>query len=380
MLTTSHVGISLGAMVQRAFDLPDFSQSPEEAFAEFPSTRYQGSKRKLLPFLYEACKAYDFQSVVDLYSGTSSVSLMFRYMGKHVVANDYLLYNYTTAKVLLSATNFWLSGLDFGKLIEKAFAPNGNAQHVVSNSFAGIYFPDNENEQIDLFCANLSHFTPDQADLMIYLMGQAMLMKRPYNLFHRANLDMRTKDVPRSFGNAKTWETPFSVHMLKLAKRLQNCQFNGPIGSAHCINSMDIAQLAAEPDLIYLDPPYLNKANIPVDYSTFYHFLDGLVDYSLFSQGNDKYPHKPIALKPSRWRTADGGLSEISEVLRRWPDARIAISYRGDGRPSIADLKDVLGQAGYTVNEHTAVDYKYALSKNFDATEDLIIGTPSSIT
>ena len=208
-------------------------------------------------------------------------------------------------------------------------------------------------------------------------MGQAMLMKRPYNLFHRANLEMRTNDVPRNFGNAKTWETPFATHMMKLFQKLKSCTFKGPPGSALCVNSSSIMNLPLEPDFIYLDPPYLNKANIPVDYSNFYHFLDGLIDYSLFSQGDDKYPHKPIALKPSRWRTADGGLSEINAILRRWPKARVAISYRGDGRPSTTDLKASLIGAGYVINEHTTVNYKYALSKNFNATEDLIIGTPS---
>ncbi len=364
-------------MAQRAFDLPNFTQSPNEAFAEFPSTRYQGSKRKLLPFLHEACKAYEFCNVLDLYSGTGSVSLMFRYMGKHVTANDYMLYNWTTATVLLKARSEWLDSLDIASLINRCFQQNSNRQYLVSDNFSGIYFPDGENEQIDVFCANLEMFSPEKADLLRYLMGQAMLMKRPYNLFHRANLEMRTKDVPRTFGNAKTWETPFSIHMLKLFSNLKKCKFDGPVGAAYCINSDSINELYVEPDLIYLDPPYLNKANVPVDYSTFYHFLDGLVDYGLYSKGNDKYPHKPIALKPSRWRTPAGGLAEISDILRRWPKARIAISYRGDGRPSIDDLKGVLNRAGYVISEHTTVDYKYALSKNFDATEDLIIGTPS---
>ena len=31
--------------------------------------------------------------------------------------------------------------------------------------------------------------------------GRALLMKRPYNLFHRANLSMHLQDVKRSFGN-----------------------------------------------------------------------------------------------------------------------------------------------------------------------------------
>lgn len=366
-------------MVQRAFDLPDLAQSPDEAFAGFPSTRYQGSKRKLLPFLHEACKAYEFDNVLDLYSGTSSVSLMFRYMGKHVSANDYMLYNWMTAKLLLRVTNEWLDSLDIVDLVRRCFQPCDDMQHMVAANFSGIYFSDGENDQIDTFCSNLARFPPEQSELLTYLMGQAMLMKRPYNLFHRANLDMRMKDVPRNFGNAKTWETPFPSHMLKLFAKLRKCSFQGPAGSAFCINSADMSELDVDPDLIYLDPPYLNRLNIPVDYSAFYHFLDGLVDYSLFSQGNVKYPHKPIALKPSRWRTAAGGLAEIGDVLRRWPTARIAISYRGDGRPSIDDLKDVLHDAGYVINEHTAVDYQYALSKNVDVTEDLIIGTPATI-
>lgn len=366
-------------MNQREISLPGLTKAPDEAFNEFPSTRYQGSKRKLLPFLYEACKAYSFSSVIDIYSGTSSVGLMFRRMGKIVSANDYLLYNWTTAKVLLSADNDWLDQLNFPALVEKAFAISANRGSLVSDNFGGIYFPSDENEQIDQFCSNIKEFSPREADLLIYLMGQAMLMKRPYNLFHRANLEMRTKDVPRSFGNAKTWETSFQKHMLKLGRNLARCEFIGPKGQSYCMNTSEISNMPVEADLIYIDPPYLNKRNVPVDYSTFYHFLDGLVDYDLFSNGNKKYPHRPIALKSSGWRTPEGGLQEIVNISNRWPSSKVAISYRGDGKPSIDDLKGILSQRGYVINEHTAVDYKYALSKNFDATEDLIIGTPSHI-
>lgn len=366
-------------MVQRAFDLGNSGQLSDEIFAAFPSTRYQGSKRKLLPFVYNACKQYDFSSVLDLYSGTASVSLMFRQMGKRVTANDYMLYNRSTAHLLLRTTKGWLEGLDIADLVQRCFSENRTGQRLVAGNFSGIYFPDQENDQIDTFCANIAEFPDDQAELLIYLMGQAMLMKRPYNLFHRANLVMRTKDVPRSFGNAKTWETPFATHMMKLFDKLRKCRFDGPAGTALCVNSADLSKVEAQPDLIYCDPPYLNRSGVPVDYSNFYHFLDGLVDYSLFAQGNAQYPHKPIALKSSRWRMAAGGLAEIGDILLRWPQARIAISYRGDGRPSIDELKDVLADGGYAINDHAATDYKYALSKNFDATEHLIIGTPAGI-
>lgn len=362
-------------MIQEAF--PDLAPSLNERFSTFPSTRYQGSKRKLLSFLHAACREYSFNNVLDLYSGTSSVSLMFRSMGKDVTANDYLLYNWMTAKVLLGLTNTWLNSLNLSSMIDRALAHNGNAGSLVRDHFSGIYFVDRENAEIDWFCANLSLFSPPEADLLTYLMGQAMLMKRPYNLFHRANLEMRTKDVPRSFGNAKTWETSFQKHMIGLGSKLKNCRFEGPRGRAICLNASDLSKLDAHPDFVYLDPPYLNRRHIPVDYSQFYHFLDGLVRYELFASGNEKYPYKPIRLMPSRWKTAEGGLAEIRAVSERWPTATIAISYRGDGKPSVEDIKCNLLSSGYKVTEHTTVEYKYALSKQFDATEELIIGIPN---
>jgi len=364
-------------MMQHVLDFPN-ARTLAPDFAHFPSTRYQGSKRKLLAFIHAACSGYNFSSVLDLYSGTSSVALLFRQMGKFVTANDYLLYNCVTGKVLLGTESAWLESLDIAALVARAFGHNGRSQTLVRDNYAKIYFTDLENEQIDNFCANLIEFEEEERDLLIYLMGQAMLMKRPYNLFHRANLDMRLKDVPRTFGNAKTWETPFYVHMEKLGGRLKKLKFVGPKGNAQCLNTGDLENFSNEPDFIYLDPPYLNAKNMPVDYSSFYHFLDGIVDYPLFAKGNMKYPYKPIALKESRWKTAAGGLVEIDAALERWPNAQIAISYRGDGYPSIEALKDTLVARDYSISEHTAIDYKYALSKGAQTTEELIIGTPPS--
>lgn len=365
-------------MTQAAFDLGELASPVSQALTKFPTTRYQGSKRKLLPFLHEACKDYSFCSVLDLYSGTGSVSLMFRHMGKIVTANDYMLYNAVSAKVLLTSTSEKLASIDFEQLLDRAFLSEGSHRTAVTENFAGIYFRHEENIEIDIFCHNLGKFCENEANLLIYLMGQAMLMKRPYNLFHRANLEMRTKDVQRSFGNAKTWETSFQDHMRKLAKNLNKCPFEGPFGEAHSINTSSLTDFRVDPDLIYLDPPYLNKAGVAVDYSGFYHFLDGLVDYDLFYEGNEKYPHKPIALKPSRWKSAKGGLDEVRAVTKRWPKAILAISYRGDGQPSIDDLKQVLCEEGYSTVQHSTVEYKYALSKNTDATEDLIVATRKS--
>jgi adenine-specific DNA-methyltransferase len=345
----------------------------EISFENFPSTRYQGSKRKALNFIWKALSGYTFTSALDLYSGTASVALLLRKMNKVVTANDFLRYNELTARLLLRVDDLFLSSVNIDALLTRAFSPNEKADDLFSREFRGIYFKDEENCQIDLFCSNLRNMEGLERDLAIYLMGQAMLMKRPYNLFHRANLSMRLSEVPRSFGNAKTWEGSFETHMRKVFSKLRRFEFSGPVGRALSENTTDLQGIICEPNLVYLDPPYLNRKGVPVDYVRYYHLLDGLVDYSLFSAGDDRYAHKPILAKSSNWMSRAGALREIENVARRWPRSILAISYRGDGVPTTDELKATLLGLNYEVHEHLALDYKYALSHATDASEDLLV-------
>src|SRR5436190_1005513 len=56
-------------------------------------TRYQGSKRRLLPWLWECLAPLSFDTVLDLFSGTSAFSYLCKTQGKQVTANDYLRCN-----------------------------------------------------------------------------------------------------------------------------------------------------------------------------------------------------------------------------------------------------------------------------------------------
>src|SRR6266571_1656194 len=74
---------------------------------KFPKTRYQGSKRRLLVPLQDIFAKFKPGTAVDLYSGTATVSLLLRLlllrlMGWRVVANDYLLYNNATARLMFN--------------------------------------------------------------------------------------------------------------------------------------------------------------------------------------------------------------------------------------------------------------------------------------
>lgn len=52
-------------------------QPVREIIRTFPATRYYGSKRKLLDWIYSGVSGLSFETVLDAFGGTGSVSLLF---------------------------------------------------------------------------------------------------------------------------------------------------------------------------------------------------------------------------------------------------------------------------------------------------------------
>lgn len=63
----------------------------EAAPPPLPSTRYQGSKAKLMPWMWEHLKRLDFTTALDAFGGSGVVSYWLKRQGKQVTYNDYLL-------------------------------------------------------------------------------------------------------------------------------------------------------------------------------------------------------------------------------------------------------------------------------------------------
>lgn len=66
-----------------------------------PSTRYQGSKAKLIPWIVQCLEPFEFDTILDIFGGTMVVSYTFKRLGKAVTFNDYPLSNYYGAVALL---------------------------------------------------------------------------------------------------------------------------------------------------------------------------------------------------------------------------------------------------------------------------------------
>lgn len=53
----------------------------EELIKTIPTTRYQGSKRKILLWIYECMRGYEFHTVLDAFGGSGMVSCLLKRMG-----------------------------------------------------------------------------------------------------------------------------------------------------------------------------------------------------------------------------------------------------------------------------------------------------------
>jgi adenine-specific DNA-methyltransferase len=347
-----------------------FIDSIENKIGVLPTTRYQGSKYKILKWIDSNTKNLRFNSVLDAFGGTGCVGYMFKKNGKQVFYNDSLNFNYYIGLAILENSNIILEDKEIEFLLNKN--KNFDYPTFIYDNFHDIYFNDDENIWLDIVITNIQKLKNIyKKAIAFYALFQACIIKRPYNLFHRKNLYIRTANVKRSFGNKKTWDTPFENHFRKFIKECNNAVFhNGKNNKAYC---SDIINLDVNADLVYIDPPYISSKNVGVNYFDFYHFLEGIVFYNEWKNKIDtKSKHKKLINGKNEWCNKDEIYNAFDKLFAKFRDSILVISYRDDGIPKINDLTDILSKYKKSVILKKA-EYKYVLS-NGNSKEVLIIG------
>lgn len=339
---------------------------------EFPSTRFQGSKFKLADWILELMGSLEFETALDAFGGSGSIAYHLKKMGKKVHYNDVLKFNHQIGVSLIENDGVLLTSADLHYLSDEHLDVRYGS--VIQRNFKGIFYLDDENIWLDKVICNI-HSIQDQYKkaLAFFALYQACIIKRPFNLFHRNNLYLRTSDVKRTFGNKVTWDKPFEDYLLKFADEANKAVFsNGKKNIATC---EDVFDLEPNCDLVYIDTPYLSQKGIGVDYLDFYHFLEGMTDYHHWESklDHDK-KHKPLLHRKSIWCDETTITDAFERLFHKFEKQIIVISYRSDGLPTISDLESMLKQIKKSVKIFYKKNYKYVLSKNGDSSEVLLIG------
>lgn len=340
-----------------------------------PQTRYYGSKRKIVDKIWKIIvneANLEFDSVLDIFGGSASFSYYAKLHQKQVFYNDILQFNFLIGKKLIEQNSNELTYENAIKLFNK----NPEIQYLdhIRNYYDEIYFTNEENNQIDIYIQNVLALENENIKCSaLYILFQSCLMKRPYNLFHRKNLNMRLNYTKGGFGNKQTWERSFEELFIRFISELdQVCFDNGRENSTHNFSALNCPLKA---DLLYIDPPYFKKES-STSYHSKYHFLEGLVNYyDIPDNINFDKKNREITINASKeFEDKTNFLNDLQNLICKHPDSHIVMSYRNNGIPSIKEIGDLLRSFNtFEILEYNLGKYNYALNKNNNMNEEILI-------
>lgn len=316
-----------------------------EQLSKFPSTRYMGSKSKLLDAIWNVSKEFEFTSVLDLFSGSGIVSYMYKCHGKEVTSNDYMAMAATYAKALVENKGILLSEKDVKKILQ-ATDNDGFVERV----FRDIYFTNDENILIDNIRANIKKLRdPYKKAIAMAALIRACTKKRPRGIFTYTG--QRYNDGRQDL--RKTLEEQFREAVAVINEAVFD---NGAQNIALWSDSLKLKK--QHYDLVYIDPPYYTPQS-DNEYVRRYHFVEGLARNWEGVSIQEETKTKKFKSYPTPFSTKNGAEDAFRTIFKKYADSILIVSYSSNSIPNKEDMISMLSE----VKEHVKVvpvDYTYS--------------------
>lgn len=234
----------------------------DDQFYKFPTTRYMGSKNKLIEYIWAATEGLEFDSVLDLFSGSGVVSYMYKSQGKKVISNDYMAMSAVMTKALIENNRTLLSKEEALALIEEP----EEIDSFVQNTFNGIYYSNQDNKFIDIVRTNIKGMENEyKKAIALEALIRSCVKKRPRGIF--------TYVGDRYNDGRKDLQKSFKDHFLDAVEDINKAVFSNKKRNKS-LNS-NFIDVNAKADLVYIDPPYYTPKS-DNEYVRRYHFVEGI--------------------------------------------------------------------------------------------------------
>ena len=301
--------------------------NPSLGFAAYPRLRYMGNKHRLLPWIAGTLSGLAFDSALDLFSGSGSVSYLLKGLGKRVVANDFLLFAHHLAVASVENAS---STLD-DATVDTLCAPDPRRRRFIERTFDGIFYTPNDLRFLDTVSGNLGRLDDRHAQAIARAaLTRACMKRQPRGVFTvgGGQYDDGRKDLRLSL----------EEHFRASVGVFNDLVFdNGRTNEA--IHGDALAVTARDVDLVYMDPPYVPRADDNC-YVKRYHFLEGLASYwqapgtEIDERSRVKKLHKRFT--PFSYKST--ALDAFDAMFRRFADRTLVLSYSSNGYPDLETL------------------------------------------
>lgn len=321
--------------------------------ALYPPTRFMGSKRKLLNEIWSVASQFEFNSAVDLFSGSGIVSYMFKSQGKQVISNDYMAMSAVFTKAMVENNTVILPSEEAQQLLIK----QRDNDHFVADTFKGLYYTDEENDLIDVLRDNIGKIENEyKRAIAMAALIRACTKKRPRGIFtytgHR--YDDGRKDLLK----------PLSQQFIEAVEAVNAAVFDNGMNN-RSIHGDAMGLNVACPDLVYIDPPYYSPLS-DNEYVRRYHFIEGLARNW---EGVDIQEHtktKKFKSYPTPFSTKDGAFDAFDRLFAKFASSILIVSYSSNSIPSQEDMVKLMKKYKKTVDV-VPVNYKYGFGNQADA-------------
>jgi len=313
---------------------------------KYPPTRFMGSKNKLLSEIWSIASQFQFDTAVDLFSGSGIVGYMFKSQGKKVFSNDYMAMSSLFAQAMIENNSITLSETEVSNLLK----PNDLVDQFVQLTFKDLYFTDQENMLIDIIrCnSNLINNKYKRAIARSALI-RACLKKRPRGIF--------TYVGHRYDDGRKDLQTSLHDHFLMAIEAINNSVFNNSQkNKSYLGDALDFKPV--ENSLIYIDPPYYSPYS-DNEYVRRYHFLEGI---ALDWKGVEIQEHtstKKFKSYPTPFSSRKGALDAFNMLFKRFKNSILLVSYSSNSLPTQDEIVGLMSNYKNHV-EVVPIDYKYS--------------------
>ena len=299
--------------------------------SKYPELRYMGSKRRLLPWIFETLDQFDFTSALDPFSGTGSVSYLLKSMGRRVIASDFLNFTSTVARATVENN---LVHLD-GKAIKKLLDRTPPAHDFVERTFRGVFYTLDDLRFLDRVSGNIRQLQdPHQQALAFAALFRSCSKRQPRGVFTISG------DLSRYDDGRRDLQLTLEEHFLEQIEVYNAAVFdNGRKNQALRSDIFDLPRRKV--DLVYLDPPYVPRSDDNC-YIKRYHFLEGLSCYWQGLPIDTTTKVRKIAKRYTPFSYRRTAVEAFDRMFAKFKDSKIALSYSSNGFPDLDQLEGLM--------------------------------------